>query len=208
MRQSVFILLFFLSQLHKTTAQPDNDPDNKLWYDRSASMWEEALPLGNGKTGAMVFGGAAHEQLQLNDNTLWSGYPDPGNNPNGIKYLPLIRRATSDGDYDLAAKYWKKMQGPYSARYLHMGNLFVDLKLKDTAVTNYKRSLDLNTAIATVAYNVKGITFTREAFISHPDKVLVVRLTASRKKSISLNAWLTSKLKHISAPISNDELVL
>lgn len=207
MRQSVFILLFFLFRLHTTTARPD-DPDNKLWYDRSAFAWEEALPLGNGKTGAMIFGGAEHEQLQLNDNTLWSGYPDPGNNPNGIKYLTVIRRAVSDGNYDLAAKYWKKMQGPYSARYLHMANLFFDLKLKDTAVTNYKRSLDLNTAIAAVTYKVKGITFTREAFISHPDKVLVVHLTANRKKSINLNAWLTSKLKYTSAPISNDELVL
>ena len=152
---------------------------------RSASAWEEALPLGNGKTGAMVFGGAAREQFQLNDNTLWSGYSDPGNNPNGIKYLPLIRRAVEDGDYTLAEKYWKKMQGPYSARYLHMGNLFLGLLLKDTAITNYSRSLDLNTAIATVSYKVKGITFNRESFISHPDKVLVVRLTASKKKSIT-----------------------
>ena len=109
MRQKIFIALFFLFKQYAASAQPYNDIENKLWYDSSASAWEEALPLGNGKTGAMIFGGAAHEQVQLNDNTLWSGYPNDGNNPNGIKYLPLIREAVSNGGYALAAKYWKKM---------------------------------------------------------------------------------------------------
>lgn len=209
MRQKLLILLFIVSLAHTTLGQlADDDSHNILWYNRSAAVWEEALPLGNGKTGAMIFGGVAREQFQLNDNTLWSGYPKPGNNPDGVKYLPLVRKAVEDGDYALAAKYWKKMQGPYSSRYLHMGNLFLDFSLKDTIVTNYIRALDLNTAIASVVYKVKGITFKREAFISHPDKVLVVRLTASRKKSINLNTWLDSKLKHTSAPVSNDELVL
>lgn len=208
MKQQLVILVLLLLFVRASDAQPSKNADSKLWYNRSALAWEEALPLGNGKTGAMVFGGAMHEQFQLNDNTLWSGYPDAGNNSNGVKYLPLLRQAVSDGDYSLAEKYWKKMQGPYSARYLHMGNLFLDLSLKDTTVTNYSRSLDLNTAIASVSYKASGITFNREAFISHPDKVLVIRLTASRKKSITLNAWLSSKLKHTSAPVSTDEMVL
>jgi alpha-L-fucosidase 2 len=205
----IFIFFTTLVLVYSSQAQSRrNEPDLKLWYDTPASAWEEALPLGNGKTGAMVFGGPAREQFQLNDNTLWSGYPAPGNNPEGVKYLPLVRQAVVDGNYTLAEKYWKKMQGPYSARYLHMGNLFLNLSLKDSMITNYSRSLDLNTAIASVSYKVRGTTFTREAFISHPDRVMVVRLTASRKKSISLTAGLKSKLKHTIAPVSNDELVL
>ena len=90
----------------------------KLWYTHPASAWEEALPLGNGKTGAMVFGQPVKEHYQLNDNTLWSGYPESGNNPNGPSVLPQVRAAIFNGSYDSATALWKKMQGPYSARYL------------------------------------------------------------------------------------------
>src|SRR3954468_22616991 len=86
----------------------------KTWYNKPSSAWEEALPLGNGKTGAMVFGGVAKERFQLNDNTLWSGYPLAGNNPNGPTILPQVRDAVLKGNYDSAAILWKKMQGPYS----------------------------------------------------------------------------------------------
>lgn len=117
----IFFLLFVLGP-HFANGQNVKANDMVLWYDRPASAWEEALPMGNGRTGAMVFGGIVNERFQLNDNTLWSGYPDPGNNPNGQKYLPLVRKAVEEGDYGLAEKYWKKMQGAYSARYLHMGD--------------------------------------------------------------------------------------
>ena len=110
MRHRILILIFFLSPM--ATARSGQDPDNKIWYDQPATAWEEALPLGNGKTGAMVFGGVEHEKLLLNDNTLWSGYPQPGNNPDAVKYLPLVRKAVENGDYSIAAKYWKKNAGP------------------------------------------------------------------------------------------------
>ncbi len=184
------------------------DADLKLWYNKPAAVWEEALPLGNGKTGTMAFGGVKQERFQLNDNTLWSGFPDPGNNPNGVKYLPLVRKAVENGDYASAAQYWKKMQGPYSARYLPMGNLFLDFLHEDKEIIDYSRSLDLNTATASVHYKVNGVVFDRESFISYPDKIMVVRLTASRKKSISLNLWLNSKLEYTVAPSSNDQLLL
>lgn len=179
-----------------------------LWYGKPASAWEEAMPLGNGKTGAMVFGGVGQERFQLNDNTLWSGYPNPGNNPQGPVYLPLVRSAVAQGDYALAEKYWKKMQGPYTARYLHMGNLFLDFAHGDQNATDYKRQLDLSTAISKVSFRVNGTTFTRESFVSHPDQVMVVRITANRKKSVSLHAWLNSKLRYKSSPGSANEMVL
>lgn len=194
---------------HLIIAQPSKvDKDLQLWYNKPALAWEEALPLGNGHTGAMVFGGVTNEQFQLNDNTLWSGYPEPGNNPNGVKYLPLVRKAVEDGDYQVAAKYWKKMQGPYSARYLHMANLFLRHELKNPDISNYRRSLDLNTAIASVTYKSEGVTFNRETFISYPDKVMVIRLTATKRKSLNINVWLNSKLKHTSASVAGNELIL
>src|SRR5215213_1939999 len=101
MRRLLICLVFTYAWVYTALAQPV--PDHlTIWYKQPATAWEEALPLGNGKTGAMIFGGVSRERFQLNDNTLWSGYPDPGNNPNGIKYLPLVRRAVNEGDYAAA----------------------------------------------------------------------------------------------------------
>ena len=205
---SILSLLVYFAAQCAYSQQVKNDPNVKLWYDRPASVWEEALPLGNGKTGAMVFGGITRERFQLNDNTLWSGYPEPGNNQNGPKYLPLVRKAVDDGDYALAAKYWEKMQGPYSARYLHMGNWLIDFSSGHAQATSYVRSLDLNTATSIVSYKVNGVTFTRESFISYPDNVMVVQITASRRYSIDLHTWLNSKLRYKTSAAGPDEIVL
>lgn len=205
-RVKFFLAIFFL--VSDSGAQTVINSDHTLWYDHPASAWEEALPLGNGTTGAMVFGDITRERYQLNDNTLWSGYPTPGNNPNGPKYLPLVRQAVEEGDYALAEKYWEKMQGPYSARYLHMGNLFIDFAHEKEQVKNYRRTLDLNTAISMVSFVAKATRFTRESFISHPDKVMVIRITASKRKSIDLHAWLNSKLSYKSSSVSSDQIIL
>ncbi len=102
-----FIVLLLLSEAAIAQIQV-NDPNLKLWYNKPATIWEEALPLGNAKTGAMVFGGIAKERFQLNDNTLWSGYPNPGNNPDAPKYLPVVRELIFAGNYDSAAAVWKE----------------------------------------------------------------------------------------------------
>jgi alpha-L-fucosidase 2 len=96
----------------------------QLWYDQPADSWEEALPLGNGLTGAMVFGSIASEQFMLNDNTLWSGGPNPGNRENGPEVLSKVRQAVFEENYAEADRLWRGMHGPYSARYLPMGDLF------------------------------------------------------------------------------------
>jgi alpha-L-fucosidase 2 len=181
----------------------------KLWYNQPAAAWEEALPLGNAKTGAMVFGGIAKEHYQLNDNTLWSGYPEAGNNPNGPKYLPVIRQLIFAGNYDSATALWKKyMQGPYSARYLPLGDLWLSLPGTDTITTNYYRDLDLNNAISTVNYSIKGINYRRETFISHPDKIMVIQITCDNKKAIDLDLTLSSLLKFKVSPAGKDYLLL
>lgn len=156
----------------------------------------------------MVFGGIQKERLQLNNSSLWSGGPSPGNNPDGPKYLPLLRKAVQDGDYEAAAGFWKKMQGPYSARYLPMADLFLRFPVPDTITTGYVRSLDLSTAIASVSYAQAGITYKREAFVSHPDKALVIHLSADKPGAINFNATLSSKLRYQLAYGSDDHLVL
>ncbi len=204
----ILALLFFAGTVPVFSQTTVNDPALKLWYSKPASIWEEALPLGNAKTGAMVFGGISKERYQLNDNTLWSGAPQPGNNPNGPVYLPLVRELIFAGNYDSAAATWKKMQGPYSSRYLPLGDLWLQNTLQDTIPSFYYRDLDLNTATATVKYTVNGVSYTRETLISHPGKVMVIRITADKKNAINFNTFLTSKLKYTTTAVAADQLIL
>src|SRR5215204_1313440 len=198
----VFASFFIFCSVH---AQNNN---LKLWYNKPASIWEEALPLGNAKTGAMVFGGVATERFQLNDNTLWSGYPDPGNNSDGPKILPQVREQLFAGNWDSVTSLWKKMQGPYSARYLPLADLWLKNLSNDSVATSYYCDLDLNTATATVRYTINGVTFQRETFISHPDKIMVVRITANKKGALNFNTALISKLKFVTNVIDDNYLVL
>ncbi|HEX7367896.1 MAG TPA: glycoside hydrolase family 95 protein, partial [Pelobium sp.] len=169
----------------------------KLWYTASANYWEEALPLGNAKTGAMVFGRVNKERIQINNNTLWSGYPYPGNNPKGAAALPLVRKAITNGEYGKAAEIWKKnLQGPYSARYLTMADLFLDFNLKDSTAKNYHRELDLTNAVNTLTYQIGNTNFKRETLVSHPDQVMVIRLTADRPNALNFITSINSKLKY------------
>nr|WP_294896637.1 glycoside hydrolase family 95 protein [uncultured Pedobacter sp.] len=187
------VLTLFIISANYLFAQNNN---LKLWYTAPANYWEEALPLGNAKTGAMVFGRVNKERIQLNNNTLWAGYPNPGNNPRGPSALTLVRKAINNGNYGKAAEIWKKnLQGPYSARYLPMADLFLDLNLKDSTTQNYRRELDLSTAINTLSYQVAGTTYKREILVSHPDQVMVIRLTADRPNALNFVTSINSKLK-------------
>jgi alpha-L-fucosidase 2 len=151
----IFLLLTSLISCNKIADQnKSGDPNLKLWYDKSATIWEEALPLGNGKTGAMVFGGIVSERFQLNDITLWSGFPEDGNNPAGPEILKKTREAIFKGDYIKGAEEWKKIHGPYSARYLPMGDLLIHMNLKDSVVTEYYRDLNIQNALSTVRYKI------------------------------------------------------
>lgn len=207
MKLSITICCFLQLACAAVYAQKASDPNLKLWYNKPAQAWEEALPLGNGKTGAMVWG-SQDEVVQLNDNTLWSGYPDAGNNPNGPTVLPQVRQAVFDGDYEKAAALWKKMQGPYSARYLPLADLLWLLPAKDVTPKTYYRDLNLNTAVATLKYQLGEVNYQREVFISYPAKVLVMRLTADKKGAISGRLQLRSQLKFKVKTVAADYLVL
>ena len=128
----------------------------QLWYTQPAAQWTEALPLGNGRLGAMVFGGVPAERIQLNEDTLWSGHPRDWNNPDAIEYLPVVRRLVLEEEkYVEAGSVCQKMQGPFNESYLPLGNL--RLKLEPAGgVSGYWRELDLDTAIASVFYRADG----------------------------------------------------
>ncbi|HEV8286461.1 MAG TPA: glycoside hydrolase family 95 protein [Chitinophagaceae bacterium] len=204
--KSVAVFVAIIS-LYAATAQRYNT-SLKLWYNKPASIWEEALPLGNGKTGAMVFGGVATERFQLNDNTLWSGSPNPGNNPDAPKLLPLVREQIFADNYDSATSIWKKMQGPYSARYLPLADIWLNFQLTDTVPVSYYRSLAIDRAVSTVKYAIDGINYTRETFISYPAKIMAIRITADKKGAINFKTTLTSKLHHRVNAVSDNYLVL
>lgn len=193
---SIFFGVLILFFIPSSFSQQSPEKLLQLRYTEPARIWEEALPLGNGRTGAMVFGGVREERFQLNDHMLWSGGPDRGNNANATELLPLLRQAIFRKDYKNAEEIWRKMQGPYSARYLPLGDLRLDFDI-DGEVENYVRSLDLNDAISTVSFDVDGTRYEREAFVSYPAKALIVRLKANKKAKLNIRLRLDSKLQYI-----------
>lgn len=189
------VILICFALLPLFTVQSQTKVDLQLKYSQPAEYWEEALPLGNGQTGAMVFGGINQERFQLNDHTLWSGYPDPGNNPEAANLLPILRKQIFNNQYGEAEKTWRKMQGPYSARYLPLGDLWLDFEHDGQQAENYIRSLDIQQAIHTTTYTVNNVRYTRTAFVSHPAKALIIHLKADQKGKITFKSRLSSKLK-------------
>ncbi|GAB3506085.1 glycoside hydrolase family 95 protein [Spirosoma knui] len=160
----------------------------RVWYNRPAANWNEALPVGNGRLGVMVFGKPAEELLQLNEESLWSGGPanlDP--NPGVAKYLPQIREALFKEDYKQAAKLTQNVQGLYTEAYQPLGDLLLKQTLSGQP-TNYYRDLNISDATATTRFTVDGVTFTRQIFVSAPDQVIVIRLTANKKGALRLLA--------------------
>lgn len=182
--------------------------DLKLWYNEPASVWEEALPLGNGRIGAMVYGNPLDEVYQMNESTLWSAAPKEGNNPNAKIHLPDIRKAINEGDYKKAASLWKEnAQGPYSARYLPLANLHLKMR-NNGEIKNFYRDLNISNAISSVRYQVNGVNFQRESFISYPDQILVIKLTADKKKALNADLQLKSLLKYTSKVQKSGRIIL
>ena len=170
-------------------------PDHLLWYEQPASWFEETLVLGNGKMGASLFGGVKSDQIYLNDITLWSGEPvNPDNNPGAADFVQPVRDALKAENYRLADSLQHHLQGQFSQSYAPLGTLLMDFD-HDGEASSYRRELDLRTAVSRVSYEVDGVTFQRETFISHPDQILVMRLTASEKNAISCSMGFDSQLK-------------
>jgi alpha-L-fucosidase 2 len=168
-----------------------------LWYQRPATNWTSALPIGNGRLGAMIFGGAEREHLQLNEGTLWAGGPYDPSNTNALAALPEARKLIFAGQYDEAAKLISEKMMAVPLRqmpYETLGDLFLDFPTNGP-VENYRRDLDLDTAVATVSYTVNGVHFKREMFASPVDQVIVIRLTADQPGQISFTVGMATPQK-------------
>jgi len=167
------------------------DSSRKLWYKQPAQEWVEALPVGNGRLGAMVFGRIEHEVLQLNEDTLWSGRPRDVNNHQAYAYLDEVRRLIFAGQFFEAQQMIEsKMLGCYTEAYQPLGNLYIDQYSGE--ISDYHRELDLENAIAAVMWRSNNALYTRKIFCSFPDQVLVVHFACDQPQQISFEVHLDS----------------
>ena len=187
-RFTFFFLLGFLSVT--TMAQ-----QHRLWYSKPASHWLEALPVGNSHMGAMIYGGTETEEIQLNEETFWSGQPHNNNSTESLEALSEVRRLIFQGKEGEAAKLIDQhfVKGPHGMRFLPLGSLKLSLGHKD--VTKYERALNLGDATATTSYIYNGVKYERTVFASQADNVIVVQLKASKKGALSFDVDFTSPLQ-------------
>ncbi|MBL0173294.1 MAG: glycoside hydrolase family 95 protein [Gemmatimonadaceae bacterium] len=181
-----------LSVLSSMAALAQPAPTSTLWFRQPATEWNRALPVGNGRLGAMIFGGTREEHIQLNEETLWTGGPYNPVVKGASKALPEIQRLLFAGDVPRAHDlFGRTMMGvPYEQmKYQPLGDLLIAFPGHDS-VTGYRRELLLDSAIARVSYVVNGVTFTRDVFVSAPDQAIVIRLSANRPGALTFNAAL------------------
>ncbi|MBT3385956.1 MAG: glycoside hydrolase family 95 protein [Prolixibacteraceae bacterium] len=168
--------------------------DLKLWFDKPAENWVEALPIGNGRLGAMVFGGVDLERIQLNEESVWTGGPTKRTNPEALQNLDKVRQLLFEGKYADGDKLaQEKIMGTRIERgnhtYQTLGDLFIKFESLENS-SKYKRTLDLRTAIATSTFESEGVKYTRQIFSSAPDNVIVIKLSASEKGKLNFSTWM------------------
>ncbi|WP_261387579.1 glycoside hydrolase family 95 protein [Chitinophaga pinensis] len=207
-RTGLSLMLIIALGAGRSHAQQTNNR-LKLWYKEPAVEWSQALPLGNGRVGAMVFGGTSEELIQLNEATLWSGGPVSKQvNPAAASYLPAVRAALFSEKYHEADSLLRKMQGAYSQSFLPLGDVRIHQQLKDTQVSQYSRDLDIANAKSITKFVSGGVTYTREMFISAPDQVIVIRLRASRKGALQFKADPSSQLHYQNTVTGTKEIAM
>jgi len=181
----------------------------KLWYNKPATVWTEALPVGNGRLGAMIFGGVNEELVQLNEATLWSGGPVRQNvNPQSPQYLPKVRDALFRGEYDSANALVKKMQGLYSESFMPLGDLVIRQNFGEAHPSAYYRDLNIEDGMSVSKFTIDGTEYKREIFASAPDQVIVVRLSASKTRQLNIVVTARSMLRSRLDTDSNGAIIL
>ncbi|MBE5782378.1 MAG: glycoside hydrolase family 95 protein [Clostridiales bacterium] len=168
----------------------------RLWYRQSAQEWVEALPLGNGRLGAMVYGGAKNEKIALNEDSLWSGYPKNTNEEGSNRYFRQAQQMILEGKNDETQDFIEKhLVGPYGESYLPLGDLNIAFDgIGETA--DYERELRLEDAVARVQFTANHVAYRREMFVSHPDQAVVIFLSANQPGSISCTLSFECQLRH------------
>ncbi len=198
------IVALFTARLSVVVAQSDL----KLWYNKPAASWNEALPIGNGRLGAMIFGNVNDELIQLNEGTLWSGGPANTNaNPLAPRFIRGIRAALVAGDYRAADSLAKKMQGPFTESFEPLGDINIKQEFKSQP-TSYYRDLNIGTATTITRFTVDGIDYVREQFVSFPQQVMVMKLTASQLKALNFTIRASSPLFANAKISSSNEIIV
>ena len=185
------LLLLFIACV---TALSVNAQQHKLWYNKPASHWLEALPIGNSHLGAMIYGGTDTEEIQLNEETFWSGSPHDNNSAAARDSLQAVRDSIFAGKEEAAHAIIDKnfFKGPHGMKYLPLGS--VKLKLGHVDVSDYRRELSLSNALNTTSYIYKGVRYERTVFASQADNVIIVRIKASKKGALTFDVNFDSQL--------------
>jgi len=203
-KKVLFILLFAISnfvQAQKSLV---------LWYDKpSGNVWERALPIGNGKIGAMVYGNVSQEILQLNETSVWTGSPNRNDNTDALASLPAVRKLVFDGKQKEAEILSEKRYKVKIERtdFQPVGSLNLRFANHEN-YTNYRRELNIERAISTTTYSVDGVQYTRTSFVSSPTNTLVMRITANKANSISLDAFFTTPQKNVKLSTNSKKQLL
>jgi alpha-L-fucosidase 2 len=196
MTRNFFLLVLSIAFFFQGCNNPKSvsERELKIWYDKPADEWVEALPIGNGRLGAMVFGGIETERIQLNEESVWTGGPIERANPEALENLDKVRQLLFEGKYaegDRLAQ--EKIMGTRidggKHTYQTLGDLFLEFEGLGE-ITNYKRELDLRNAITTTIFESDGVNYTREVFASAPDQVIAVKISASEKGKLHFTTWL------------------
>lgn len=209
----LFVLWVVLLPVCTLSEKKANESDSnalKLWYDSPAAQWLEALPIGNGRLGAMVFGGPTKEHIQFNEDSLWTGIPRDYSNPGAFESLSEIRELLFEGKqqdaHNLADE--KFMSIPLrQERYQPFGDLWIEFD-GHSEFSDYQRELDLEKSVATVQYKSEGVTYSRTVFSSYPDQVIVIHLTADKSKKLDFSVSLTTPHEESEVKIQNEKIVL
>jgi alpha-L-fucosidase 2 len=208
--QCCLLFIFSFCLLSNQNIQAQNSSLLKLWYNQPASQWVEALPVGNGRLGAMVFGNPSQERIQLNENTVWAGQPHRNDNPDAKEALAKVRQLIFTGKYkeaqDLVNQKFisRNSQGmPYQTA----GNLNLSFPGHEN-YTNYYRELNIETAVTSSRYDVGGVTYNREIFASFPDQVIIFRITASKPGKINFIASMNHPAPVNITTEGNDKLIM
>ncbi|NPA37281.1 MAG: glycoside hydrolase family 95 protein [Chlorobi bacterium] len=189
----LLVFLFIITVFSSCSQNTVQEKKLHLWYDKPAKVWDDALPTGNGRMGAMDFGDPETGHIQFNEESLWAGKKFDNNNPNALKDLPKIRQYIFNEEIDKAYKLGNKSLlsvPPRFRSYQTFGDLYITPSTKGR-LTEYRRDLCLNDGISTTTYTIDGVKYTKEVFVSAPDNVIVVHITADKPGSINAEITMT-----------------
>ncbi len=210
MKIRVWLLAGLITLVYVACSKKEKNENLKLWYNQPAKQWVEALPVGNGRLGAMVYGDPCHEIIQLNENTFWAGSPNQNDNPESKNALAEIRDLVFEGKYQEAQdlvneKMISKLS--HGSAYQTLGNLKLNFKGNDS-IDKYYRELDLDRAVVSNHYISNGINYKTEVFASNPDQVIVVQISADKKKSLNFSLTMDRPSNYCINTYENDELIM